>query len=182
MLQLVSDDTTNVVPFPGGRVERPTIAMVAVLSPPQSFVDTLMAERGLVPHDAHGGIAREIAFQARTLQAGHGRDEAIIRLRVLVDAHVAHAVVLCREYRDAGDSLIAVEYEAAHAIRLNPNVQMKLSSARELLGGRTIAARAAADAAFGAVTAFSTYVLDGLAGLPVTKADPRQLSLFAAAG
>ena len=51
-----------------------------------------------------------------------------------------------------------------------------------VLRGRAIAARAAADAAFGAVTAFSTYVLDGLAGLPVTKADPRQLSLFAAAG
>ena len=182
MLQLVSDNTTNVVPFPGGKAERPTIAMVAVLSPPRSLVDTLMAERGLVPHDAHAGTAREIAFQARTLQAGHGRDEAVIRLRVLVDAHVAHAVDLCRDYRDAGDRLMAVEYEAAHAARLEPQLQMKLAAARELLRGRAISARAAADAAFGAVTAFSTYVLEGSAGLPASKVDPRQLSLFAAAG
>jgi hypothetical protein len=106
----------------------------------------------------------------------------VIRLRVLVDAHVAHAVDLCRDYRDAGDRLMAVEYEAAHAARLEPQLQMKLAAARELLRGRAISARAAADAAFGAVTAFSTYVLEGSAGLPASKVDPRQLSLFAAAG
>ena len=181
MLKLVSDKTTNVVPFPNGRAERPTIAMVAVFSPPQSLVDSLMAERGLVAQDARAETAREIAFQARTLQAGHGRDEAVIRLRVLVDAHVAHAVELCREYRDAGDRLVAAEYEAAHAAGLEPHLRVRLAAARELLRGRAIAARAAADAAFGAVTAFSSYVLDGLAALPASKVDPRQLSLFAAA-
>jgi hypothetical protein len=79
MLKLVTDNTSNVVLFPERRAERATIEMVAVLSPPWSLVDTLMAEHGLAPHDAHAGTAREIAFQARTLQAGHGRDEAIIR-------------------------------------------------------------------------------------------------------
>lgn len=182
MLELVSDNTTNVVPFPGSKAERPTIGMVAVLAPPQSFVDTLMAERGLWQHDANAGTAREIAYQARMLQAGHGRDETVIRLRVLVDAHVAHAVEVCRAYRDAGDRLMHLEYEAAQAIRLEARGQMELAGARDLLRGRAIAARAAADAAFGAVTAFSTYVLEGLAGLPASKIDPRQLSLFAAAG
>jgi hypothetical protein len=99
-----------------------------------------------------------------------------------VDSHVAHAVDLCRAYRDAGDRLMAIEVEAAHAIRLDSTLQMKLAAARELLRGRAIAARAAADAAFGAVTAFSTYVLDGLTRLPASKADSRQLSLFAAGG
>ena len=182
MLQLVSDNTANVVPFPKDRAERATIGMVVTLAPPQSLVDSLMAERGLLPHDAQAGTAREIAFQARTLQAGHGRDEAVIRLRVLVDAHVTHAVEVCRDYRDAGDRLIGIEYDAAHSARLDPQMQLRLSQARDLLRGRAIAARAAADAALGAVTAFSTYVLDGLAGLPVSKTDPRQLSLFAAAG
>ena len=182
MLQLVSDNTTNVVPFPVARAERPSIAMVAVLSPPHSLVDTWMAERGLVPHDAKAGTARDMAYQARTLEAGHGRDETVVRLRVLVDAYVAHAVALCHDYRDAGDSLMLVEYEAAHAARLETHLQMRLAAARELLRGRAIAARAAADAALGAVTALSTYVLDGLAGLSASNADPRQLSLFAAAG
>jgi hypothetical protein len=181
MLELVTDNTTNVVPFPEGRAERVTIEMVTVLSPPQSLVDSLMAERGLVPHDAQTGTAREIAFQARTLQAGHGREETIIRLRVLVDAHVAHAVDLCRDFRDVCDRLVHLEYEAAHAVRLEPDQQMRLAAARELFRGRAVAARAAADAAIGAATAFLTYVLDGLAGLPAGKADPRQLSLFAAA-
>ncbi len=74
-----------------------------------------MAERGLVPYDAKAGTAREIAYQARTLEAGHGRDETVARLRVLVDVYVAHAVALCHDYRDARDSLMAVEYEAATA-------------------------------------------------------------------
>jgi hypothetical protein len=181
MLELVTDNTANVVPFPQGGAERVTIEMVAVLSPPQSLVDSLMAERGLVPHDAQGGTAREIAFQARTLQAGHGRDAAIIRLRVLVDAHVAHAAEICRDFRDVSDRLAHLEYEAAQAARLEAGQQMGLAAARELFRGRAIAARAAADAAIGAATAFSTYVLSGLAGLPEGKADPRQLSLFAAA-
>ena len=60
--------------------------------------------------------------------------------------------------------------------------QAKLAVARDQLRSSIITARSAADAAFGAVTAFSTYVLDGLAGLPASKVDPGQLSLFAAAG
>jgi hypothetical protein len=182
MLKLVTDNTSNVVLFPERRAERATIEMVAVLSPSHSLVETLMAERGLVPHDARTGMAREIAFQARTLQAGYGCDEAIIRLPVLVDAQVTYAVDLCHDYSDAGDCLMHLEYEAAHAERLEPQLQMRLAAARGLLHGRAIAARAAADAAVGAVTALSTYVLEGLAGQPAGKVDPRQLSLSGAAG
>lgn len=181
MLHLVSDNTTNIVPFPSGRTRRPTIEMVAVLSPPQSLVDSLLTERGLVPDDAHAVTEKEIGGQAHMLHAAHGRDEVINRLRVLADTHVAQAVDLCQEYREADDSLKAVELEAAHAGRPEPHLQMKLVDAREALSVRAIAARNAANAAFGASTAFSHYVLDGLAGLPISKADTRQLSLFAVA-
>ena len=110
MLQLVSDNTANVIPFPIDRAERATIGMVVTLAPPRSLVDSLMADRGLLPHDAHSATAGEIAVHARTLQAAHGRDETVIRLRFLIDAHVAHAVEVCRDYRDAGDHLIGLEY------------------------------------------------------------------------
>ena len=182
MLHLVSENSSNVVPFPAKRAERLTIAMVGVLSPPRSLVDSLMAERGLPFHDVYAQTGQEIAVQARSLHASVGRDEAVIRLRVLVDGHVARAVELCRNYRDAGDRLIAIEQEVACAIRRDSAVQARLAVARDQLRSSIITARVAADAAFGAVTAFSTYVLDGLAGLPASKVDPRQLSLFAAAG
>ena len=182
MLHSFSNYTSNVVPFPAKRAERLTIAMVAVLSPPRSLVDSFRADRGLPFPDVHAETGRDIAFQARTLHATLGGDEAVIRLRVVVDAHVVHAVHLCRNYRLAGDRLMAIEQEAAQAIRQSPELKMRLTAAREQLRSSVIAARVAADAAFGAVTAFSTYVLKGLAGLPVSKVDPRQLSLFAAAG
>jgi hypothetical protein len=182
MLHLISNDTSNVVPFPEKKAERLTIAMVAVLSPPRSLVDSFMADRGLPFPDVHAETGRDIAFQARTLQASVGGDETVIRLRVLVDAHIVHAVHLCRNYRLAGDRLMAIEQEATQAIRHSPELEMRLTAAREQLRSSVIAARVAAEAAFGAVTAFSTYVLKSLAGLPMSKVDPRQLSLFAAAG
>ena len=179
VIRLVSD-TTNVVQFPREKTERATIEMVVVLAPPRSLVDSLMAERGLRAHDAQAGMMRELAHQARTLDAGHDRDEAIVRLRALVDAHVAHAVQVCRAYRIAGDTLIRVETEAARALRVEQHMRLRLSRARELLCGRAIAARAAADAALGAVTALATYILEGVDGLAVIPVEPRQLSLFAA--
>ena len=76
------------MPFPAEGTERATIELVALLAPPRSLVDTLTAERGIKPHDAQTGTAREFSYQASALEAGHGRDETIVRLRVLVDAHV----------------------------------------------------------------------------------------------
>ena len=61
-------------------------------------------------------------------------------------------------------------------------LRSRFAVARDQLRSSIITARVAADAAFGAVTGFSTYMLDGLAELPSNKVDPRQLSLFAAAG
>ena len=75
---------------------------------------------------------------------------------------------------------MSAEYEAAHAARMEPHMQLQLVRARELVRGRAIAARAAADAALGAVTALSSYILETMSELPVSDADARQLSLFAA--
>jgi hypothetical protein len=50
-ISLVSD-MSNVVPFPGGQPERPSIEVVARLAPSRSLVDTLIAGRGLAFHDA----------------------------------------------------------------------------------------------------------------------------------
>ena len=96
-VELVSD-RSNVVPFPAVRRESPSVELVARLAPPRSLVDTLIAERGGAPHDAYAGFAREFAHQVRALEAGLGRDAATIRLRGLVDAHVAHAAEICRAY------------------------------------------------------------------------------------
>jgi hypothetical protein len=179
-LSLVSD-TTNVLPFPGDRTERATMELVALLAPPRSLVDTLVAERGLRPHDAQAGTARTLSYQASTLEAGFGREETIARLRVLVDAHVAHAARICRAYREAGERLMGMEFEAAHAARMGPHMHLRLARARDRVRGRAIAARAAADMALGAVTALSTYGPESESGLPAGDADPRQLSLFGAA-
>src|ERR1700684_4348159 len=84
---------------------RPSVDLIMDLAPSRSLVDTLTAERGDPPHDAWAGFAREFAFQARTLEIGHGRDVAIMRLRGLVDAHIAHAVNLCQAYRDVADRM-----------------------------------------------------------------------------
>jgi hypothetical protein len=52
------------------------------------------------------------------------------------------------------------------------------------LRGRAIAARVAADGALGAAAALAVYVREGLDGLPMSEAEPRQLLLLfnAAAG
>jgi hypothetical protein len=69
-IRLVSD-MSNVVPFPGGQPERPSIVVVARLAPSRSLVDTLIAERGLAFHDAQAGMAREMVYQARAIEQGH---------------------------------------------------------------------------------------------------------------
>jgi len=179
-VELVSD-RSNVVQFPAVRRELQSIELVARLAPPRSLVDTLIAERGGAPHDAHAGLAREFAYQVRALEAGLGRDQATVRLRGLVDAHVAHAAEICRAYQEAADRLVHKEVDAAQAIRVSPQARTALEAARAELRGRAIAARVAADGALGAAAALAVYVREGLGGLPMSEADPRQLLLFNAA-
>jgi hypothetical protein len=179
-IRLVSD-TSRAVPFPGGQLERPSIELVARLAPSRSLVDTLMAERGLAFHDAQAGLAREMAYQARAVEQGHGRDETIMRLRALVDAHIAHAAEMCRAYQDAADSLLCREVEIAREVRVQAHLRPRLAAARDGVHGRAIAARIAADAALGAAAALVAYIREGLGGLAVSDTEPRQLLLFTAA-
>ena len=179
-VRLVSD-ASNVLAFPGETRARPSVELIIELAPSRSLVDTLTAERGDPPHDAWTGFAREFAFQARTLEIGHGRDVAIIRLRGLADAHIAHAVELCRAYRDVADRMVSLEVRAAQAERVAPLTLIALWAARAEMRGQAIAARAAADGALGAATALATYIREGLGALPVCDAEPRQLLLFATA-
>jgi hypothetical protein len=181
MTVTLMSDASNVLAFPGETRTRPSVELILELAPSRSLVDTLTAERGDPPHDAWAGFAREFAFQARTLEIGHGRDAAIIRLRRLVDAHIAHAVDLCRAYREVADRMVSLEVRAAQAERLASPVLTALWAARPELRGHTIAARAAADAALGAAAALATYIREGLGALPVSDAEPRQLLLFATA-
>jgi hypothetical protein len=179
-IRLVSD-MSNLMPFPGGQPERPSIELVARLAPSRSLVDTLIAERGLVSHDARAGSAYEMAYQARALEQGHGRDETIMRLRALVDMQISHAAEICRAYQDAADRLVCREVEVAQAVRVEAHVRIRLAAARDEVRGRAIAARIAADAALGAAAALAAYIREGLGGLAVSDAEPRQLLLFAAA-
>jgi hypothetical protein len=179
-VRLVSDGS-NVLEFPRETRARPSVELLMELAPSRSLVDTLIAERGDPAHDAWAGFAREFAFQARTLETGHGRDVAIMRLRGLVDAHIAHAVDLCRAYQDAADRMISLEVRAAQAERLASPTLIALRAARAEMRGHAIAARAAADGAFGAAAALAAYVREGLGALPVSDAEPRQLLLFATA-
>jgi hypothetical protein len=179
-VRLVSD-SSNVLAFPGETRARPSVELIMELAPSRSLVDTLTAERGDPPYHAWAGFAREFAFQARTLEIGHGRDVAIMRLRGLVDAHIAHAVDLCRAYRDVADRMVSLEVRAAQAERLASPALIALWAARAEMRGHAIAARAAADGALGAAAALATYIREDLGALPVSDAEPRQLLLFATA-
>jgi hypothetical protein len=84
-------------------------------------------------------------------------------------------------YQDAADRLVRREVEVAHAGRVQAHVRMRVAAARDEVHGRAIAARIAADAAQGAAAALAAYIREGLGGLAVSDAEPRQLLLFAAA-
>jgi len=176
----LASDTSRVVTFPGGQLERPSIELLARLAPSRSLVDTLIAERGLEFHDARAGMAREMTYQARALEAGYGRDETIMRLRGLVDTQIAYAARICRAYQDAADRLLCREVEVAQAGRVTAPVRVRLAAARHEVHGRAIAARIAADAAQGAAAALATYIREGCGGPAVSNAEPRQLLLFGA--
>jgi hypothetical protein len=166
-VRLVSD-ASNVLAFPGETRARPSVELLMELAPSRSLVATLTAERGEPPHDAWAGFAREFAFQARTLEIGHGQDVAIMRLRALVDAHIAHAVELCRVYHETADRMVSLEVRAARAERVTSSTMVALRAARAETRDHAIAARAAADAALGAAAALATYIREELGALPVS--------------
>jgi len=103
MASEVGSDDGNMVRCPIERRGRRSVELLARLAPTRSLLDTLIAERGVAPHDALARFAREFAYQARALEAGHDCDEAIVRLRIPVDAHLAHAIEICRAYQEAAD-------------------------------------------------------------------------------
>jgi hypothetical protein len=179
-IRLVSD-ASNVLVFPGETRVRPSVELIMELAPSRSLVDTLLAEHDDPPHDAWAGFAREFAFQARTLEIGHGRDVAIMRLRGLVDAHIVHAVELCRAYRDVADRMVSLEVRTVQMERATSSMLVALRAVRAEMRGHAIAARAAADGAMGAAAALVTYIREGLGALPVSNAEPRQLLLFTTA-
>lgn len=136
-------DECNVLRFPLEQ-RRPSVELAAPLAPMRSLVDTLIAERDEAPHDALAGFAREFAYQARAFEAGYGRDEAIVRLRGLMDAHLGNAVGICRAYQEAADRMVGKEVAAARADRILGQTRRALEAARAEVRGRAIAVRVTA--------------------------------------
>lgn len=103
-----------------------------------------------------------------------------MRVRGPVDAHIAHAVDLCRAYKDVADGMVSLEVRTAHAERVASSALSALRAARAEMRGHAIAATAA-DGALGAAAALAAYIKESLGALPVSHAEPRQLLLFATA-
>jgi hypothetical protein len=171
-------DQTTVVRFPVEKRERPSVERLIRSAPSRSLVDTLIAERGHRPHDVQADFARAFANLAHALEVGSGRDEAVVRLRLLVDAHLAQAIDTCRAYQVAADRMVALEVQAAKAERVPLALRLASDAAQLEFRDRAIVARAAADAALGAVSALATYVREELAPSPVSAVEPRQFVLF----
>ena len=173
----------RVLPFPIQRPERAGIELVTRLAPSHSLVDTLMEEAGMAGWDAAAGMAAELTYQARAIEACYKPETVIMKLRALVDAQVAHATEICLHYQEIADRLVALEIKTAQADRVTGEARLALQRARVEWRGSAIAARKAADAAQGAVLALTRYIRDGLAApqsCPISEAE--QLPLFALAG
>ncbi len=173
-MELVSD-MSNVVRFPGDRRERPSIELVKRLVPTRSLVNALGTENGKPSHDVQAGFAREFSYQARALEAALGRDEAMQRLREMVEAHLAQAADMCRAYQEAAARLMCLEIEAARMVRVPAQSRRELSAARGDLRGRAIAVRVVTDAALGAASAMTQHIGRDWHSLPASEGDPRQL-------
>lgn len=171
-------DQTSVLRFPVEKRERPSVELLVQSAPSRSLVDTLIAERGDEPSDVQADFARAFRKLASALGSGCGRDEAVARLRHLVDAHLAHAIEVCRAYQSAADRMVALEVQAARAERVPVGIRLALDAAQAEFRDRAIVARAAADAALGAASALATYIREELGAMPASEAEPRQLVLF----
>lgn len=168
--------------FPVVRREPPTIEAMTALAPPRSLIASLVADAGFEARDALRGFDREFDYLVRAIEMGSGPDDAIIRLRHLMDTHLVHAMELCQAFQVAANCLVEIEVQVARAEKLGGSGQMMLPRARREFRDRAIAARVAADAALGAAQALAGHVRRA-AGLAVTAAEePQQLQLFAAAG
>jgi hypothetical protein len=172
----------TILRFPVLRRETPSIEAVTALAPPRSLVDSLLAEAGFEAHDVARGFAREFDYLVRAIRIGAGSDEAVIRLRHMLDTHLLHAMELCRAFQTAGDRLVKLEVRMAGADMLGGPAQTALRRARREFRDRAIAARVAADAAIGAAEALATYVRSVASLAASADAGPEQLQLFAAAG
>jgi len=178
-----SDDSGGtILRFPVVRRETPSIEAVTALAPPRSLVDSLLAEAGFEAHDVARGFAREFDYLVRAIRIGTGSDDAVMRLRHLLDTHLLHAMELCRAFQAAGDRVVKLEVRMARADMLDGPAQTALRRARREFRDRAIAARVAADAAIGTAEALAAYVRS-VAGLAANaEAGPEQLQLFAAVG
>jgi hypothetical protein len=158
--------------------ERPSVERLIRSAPSRSLVDTLIAERGQQPLEVQSDFARSFTNLAHALEAGSGRDEAVVRLRLLVDAHLAQAIDACRAHQAAGDRMVALEVQAARLERVPLPLRLALDAAQLEFRDRAIVARAAADAALGAAAALAGYVRQELSPSLVSAVEPRQLMLF----
>ena len=172
----------TILQFPVVRREPPSIEAVAALAPTHSLVDSLLAEAGFEARDPMQGFGREFDYLVRALEVGGGSDDAIIRLRHLLDTHVLHAMELCQAFQAAGDRLVKLEVQVARAEKLGGSGHWALGRARRDFRGRAIAARVAADAALGVAHALAGCVRRVAGGTGIAEAEPHQLQLFAAAG
>ena len=176
------DSGATILQFPVVRREPPTLEAMTAQAPPRFLVASLVADAGFEVRDALRGFDREFDHLVRAIEMGSGPDDAIIRLRHLMDAHLVHAMELCQAFQAAGDRLVRIEVQVAQAEKLGGSAQMMLPRARREFRDRAIAARVAADAALGAAQALAGHVRRA-AGLAVAAAEePQQLQLFAAAG
>ena len=172
-----------ILQFPSARREPSAIEAVVRLAPSRSLVDSLLAEAGIAAHDAAAGMARELAHRLRALEAGEGSDGAIIRLRRLVDAHVLHAMDLCREYQVAADRLISLEVQAARADRLTGTLQAALHAARADPCGVGRLRRVRPPMPWkGQPRRWYSYIRGVAESSVPDAAEPEQLLLFATAG
>lgn len=160
----------------------PSIEAVIALTPARSLVKGLLEREDLPERDLAPGISRAFGYLARVIKIGGGSDDATFRLRDLVDAQVRHALELCEAFQGAADRLTRLEVKAAQGGQATGATLHGLQAARREFSNRAIAARAAADAALGAVEALVGHVRLA-AGLAVpVEFEPEQLLLFAAAG
>lgn len=172
----------TIVQFPMARREPPSIEAVTALAPPRSLVESLANEAAFETRNAMRGFDREFEYLARAIALGSGSDDAIMRLRDLLDTHVVHAMELCLAFQTAGNRLVTLEVQVARAEKVGGPAVLALQQARREFRARAIAARVAADAALGAAQALAGHVRR-VAGLgAVVAEEPQQLQLFAAAG
>ena len=168
--------------FPAVRREPPSIEAVTALAPSHSLVDSLLAEVGFEARDTASGFGREFRYLLRAIEIGSGPDDAVIRLRQMLDNHLVHAMELCRAFQATGDRLVGLEVQMGRAAKLGGAGQSALRKARREFRDMAIAARVAADAALGASQALADHV-GRLAGeMGIADGVSAQLQLVAAAG